>query len=186
MNIGRKMTTRRIVLIGLFAALCFVGTWLHIPITLGGSNSMIHLGTATIFIAAVLIGKDAGLAAAIGCALFDASNPAFMAWVIPTFIIKGLTGYAAGYIAFARGKQGMSMVQNIIGFVAGGVVSLLGYFIVNWLVFVGFETALLKMITSITTTGIGVAIAVVASGALQPMVRQMNRKSGRADYYLDK
>lgn len=49
---------------------------------------MIHLGTTAIF-----IGKDAGFAGAIGCALFDALNPMFAAWIVPTFIVKGLTGW---------------------------------------------------------------------------------------------
>ena len=123
------MKTKRMVLIGLFASICFIGTYAHIPINFGGSNSMIHLGTTAIFIAAILIGKDAGLAAGIGCALFDAIDPMFAAWVIPTFIIKGLTGYVVGAIAFSRGKKGNSMTQNVLAFIAGGIVSLLGYFL---------------------------------------------------------
>ncbi|MCY6957313.1 ECF transporter S component [Clostridium brassicae] len=170
------MKTKRIILIGLFAAICFIGTYAHIPISFGGSNSMIHLGTTAIFIAAILIGKDAGLAAAIGCALFDAMDPMFQVWVLPTFIIKGLTGYAVGIIAFARNKKGNSMVQNILAFIVGGVVSLVGYFIVNWLVFVGFHTAVLKMITSLATTGIAVAITIPIAAAVKPIINKSGIK----------
>ncbi|MCY6482900.1 ECF transporter S component [Clostridium aestuarii] len=166
------MKIKRVVLIGLFAAICFIGTAMHIPIALGGSNSMIHLGTTAIFIAAILIGKDAALAGAIGCALFDGMNPMFTAWVVPTFIVKGLTGYAAGKIAFAGNKKGNSMKQNILAFIVGGLVSLFGYFIVNWLVFVGFHTAMLKMITSLSTTALGVAITIPIAAAIKPIINK--------------
>lgn len=166
------MKTKRIVLIGLFAAICFVGTYIHIPVSLGGSNSMIHLGTTAIFITAIFIGKDAALAGAIGCALFDALDPRFAMWIIPTFIVKGLTGYVAGRVAFARNKDGNSMKQNIIGFILGGLVSLFGYFTFNWLVFVGFHTAILKMSTSLVTTAIGVAITIPIAGAIKPIVNK--------------
>lgn len=54
--------TKRLVVIALLAAMCYVGTFINIRIPIGGSMSMVHLGTTAIFIAAVLIGKDAGLA----------------------------------------------------------------------------------------------------------------------------
>lgn len=166
------MKTRRIILIGLFAAICFVGTYLHIPIDFGGSSTMIHLGTTAIFISAIFIGKDAGFAGAIGCALFDALDPRFAVWVIPTFIIKGLTGYIVGYISFMFKKQGNSMLQNIIAFIVGGIVSLLGYYIVNWFVFVGFHVALLKMISSFITTAIGVIITIPIAAIIKPIINK--------------
>lgn len=170
------MKIKRIVLIGLFAAICFLGTVAHIPVNLGGSNSMIHLGTTAIFISAILIGKDAGFAGAIGCALFDALNPMFAAWIIPTFIVKGLTGYITGKIAFAGNRKGNSIKQNIVAFIVGGLVSLFGYFLFNWFVFVGFKTAVLKMITSLTTTGIGVAIAIPIAAAVKPIINKSGVK----------
>jgi uncharacterized membrane protein len=108
----------------------------------------------------------------IGCALFDATNPRFAAWVIPTFIIKGLTGYAAGCIAFYKGKRGNSIVQNLIAFIAGGIVSLVGYFLFNWFVFVGFYPAVLKMGSSLITTGIAVAITVPLALVIKPILNK--------------
>ena len=166
------MKVKRVVLCGLFAALCFIGTWLHIPINISGSPTMVHLGTTVIFLTAVMIGKDAAFAGGIGSALFDMTNPAYIAWVLPTLIIKGLTGYTAGSIAFARGKEGRSMPQNIIGFIAGGVVSLLGYFLVNWFIFVGFKVAVVKMVSSLITTGIGVVIAIPLVAVIKPILRR--------------
>ena len=164
------MKVKRVVFCGLFAALCFVGTWAHIPINISGSPTMVHLGTTVIFLTAVIIGKDAAFAGGIGCALFDMTNPAYIAWVLPTLIIKGLTGYTAGRIAFARGKEGRSMLQNVIGFIAAGIVSLLGYFLVNWFIFVGFKVAVVSMISSLITTGIGIAITIPLVAVIKPIL----------------
>ncbi|MBW6410586.1 ECF transporter S component [Clostridium weizhouense] len=162
-----RFSTRRMVLIGVMAAICFVGTYLHVPLAVGGSTTMIHLGTTAIFIAAVLIGPDAGLSAGIGCALYDALDPTFAAWIIPTLIVKGLTGYVAGKISFMNNKNGENSIQNIIGFIAGGIVSLIGYFIFNWLVFVGLASATIKLLASIGTTALGLAIAIPLSIAIK-------------------
>jgi uncharacterized membrane protein len=155
----KKITTKRLVTIALFAAICFVATMVHIPLNFGGSTTMIHLGTTAIFVGAIFLGKDIGWSAAIGCALFDFINPAFAIWTIPTFFLKGATGYVAGRIAHHNGKDGEDMKYNIWGFVVGGFVSLIGYFIVNCF-FYGVPGAIAKIITSVITTSIGVAIAV--------------------------
>lgn len=163
----KKMGTNKLVMMAMFAALIFLGTYIHIEIPIGGGVSMIHLGTTVIFIVAVLIGEKAALPAAIGSALMDALTPAFALWVIPTFIIKGATGYVAGKVAFMNGKEGKSTIQNIIGFILGGIVSLLGYFVVNWAIFKGWQGAVTSLLTSITTTAIGIVIAIPLSMALK-------------------
>ena len=155
----KKITTKRLVTIGLFAAICFVATMVHIPLNFGGSATMIHLGTTAIFVGAVFLGKDIAWSAAIGCALFDFINPAFAIWTIPTFFLKGATGYVAGKVCHHNGKAGEDMKYNITGFILGGIVSLVGYFIVNCF-FYGVPAAIAKITTSIITTSIGVAIAV--------------------------
>ncbi|MGG7076953.1 ECF transporter S component [Clostridium sardiniense] len=167
----KKMSTNMLVMIAMLSALVFLGTYIHIEIPIGGGVSMIHLGTTVIFIVAVLIGEKAAIPAAIGSALMDALTPAFVLWVIPTFIIKGATGYVAGKVAFMNGKEGRSTIQNIIGFILGGLVSLVGYFIVNWVIFKGWEGAVTSLLTSITTTIIGIVIAVPLSMAVKAATR---------------
>lgn len=164
--------TKRLIQLALFAALIYIGTSLHIKIPIGGGTSMVHLGTTVIFIVAVLIGKDAWLPSAIGCALMDLLDPAFALWVIPTFIIKGLTGYTAGKIAFLNGKEGTSTIQNTVGFVFGGIVSLTGYFLVNWIIFKGWQGAVASLLTSITTTAIGLIIAIPLSMAVKSAAKR--------------
>lgn len=168
---NRSFNTQKIVRISLFSAICFLGTWVHIPIDIGGGTSMIHLGTTAIFLSAIFLGSDAGWAGAIGCALFDATNPMFAAWIIPTFITKGITGYIAGKVAFSKGANGNKIILNIVGFIVGGIASLLGYFIINWFLFVGFYGALIKMSTSIITTIIAILITIPLM-VIKPLVNK--------------
>lgn len=168
--------TKRIVIISLLAAICYVGTVINVRIPIGTTQSMIHLGTTAIFVAAVLVGKDAGIAGAIGCSIFDLVN-GFAAYTIQTFIIKGLTGYVAGSIAFANGKKGNSFKYNLIGFITGGLVSLIGYFLNN-LLFLGktWAVAISSLSTSLVTTTIGIIIAIPLATAIKKVINKSNLK----------
>lgn len=162
----------RIVVIGLLAALSFAGTYIHIPLPFLGPNSMLHLGTTVVYLSAVLIGPDAGWAGAVGCALFD------LFWMpiyaVPTFIIKGLQGYAAGKISFAKGKEGNSIPQNLFGFIAGAVISLAGYFIADTIIYGNWRTALTSTIGSLLTSGVGIVFALVIASIIKPLLKKAN------------
>lgn len=172
----KKVNTPRLVMYSMFAALVFLGTYLHIEVPIGGGVSMVHLGTTVIFIVAVLIGEKAAIPAAIGSAFMDALTPAFALWIIPTFIIKGLTGYVTGKVAFMNGKEGNSTILNIIAFLCGGIVSLVGYFIFNWALFKGWQGAVVALSTSIITTAIGLVIAIPLSMAVKASTKGLLQK----------
>ncbi|MDV3426813.1 MAG: ECF transporter S component [Bacillota bacterium] len=162
----------RIVVIGLLAALSFTGTYIHIPLPFLGPNSMMHLGTTVIYLSAVLIGPDAGWAGAVGCSLFDLFQ--MPVYAVPTFIIKGLQGYAAGKISFAKGKEGNSIPQNLFGFIAGAVISLAGYFIADTIIYGNWRTALTSTIGSLLTSGVGIVFALVIASIIKPLLKKAN------------
>lgn len=171
---NNKFNTKRIIYIGLFAAIAFAATFINIPINILGNQKMIHLGTTAIFIASILIGKDAGWSGAIGCALFDLSNPAFAIYAIPTFIAKGATGYFAGKIAFSKGKNGEDFKTNIIGFIVGAVASLTGYFLYDVLIFGKIETAIVGLPMSIITSTIAICITLPIAAAIKVACKKYN------------
>jgi uncharacterized membrane protein len=160
----------RIVVIGLLAALCFAGTVIGVRLPFLGANSMMHLGTTMIYISAVLIGPEAGWAGAIGSALFDLIEMPIYA--IPTFIIKGLQGYAAGKISFANGKKGNSLAQNLLGFIIGAVISLVGYFIADGIIYGNWWTALTSSIGSLLTSAVGIIFALVIASIIKPLLEK--------------
>jgi len=164
------MNTKRIITIGLLAALSFAGTYIHIPLPFLGPNSMMHLGTTMIYIAAVLIGPDAGWAGAIGCALFDLIT--MPVYAVPTFLIKGLQGFSAGKISFAGVKEGNSLIQNLFGFIIGAVISLVGYFITDGILYGNWMTALTSTIGSLLTSGVGIVFALIIVSIINPVLER--------------
>lgn len=167
----KNIDTKKLVRLALLTAFCFVGTYMHIQLPVGGKDTMIHLGTTAIFLGAILIGPEIALPAGIGCALFDAISPNYMIWVIPTLIIKALTGYTVGKIAFINGKRGNNQIYNIIGFISAGIVSLIGYFIVNNFLY-GLQVSMVKLISSVITTSIAIVITIPIALALKPIMNK--------------
>ncbi|MDT8718665.1 ECF transporter S component [Clostridium sp. 19966] len=161
------MKIKRLVTISLLAAFCFVATFIHIDF----GRNMVHLGTAALYISAVLVGEDAGWVGAVGLGMFDLLTYS-ASWAPFTFIIKGLQGLAAGKIAFLNKKEGNSVVQNLIGFIVGAIISLIGYFLVDWLVFYNFGTALTSSLASIITSIIGIIISIVLTTAIKPILKK--------------
>ena len=69
----QKLTTRKIALTALMAALTVVGSWLRItiPVDIGGNTSF-HLGNILCALSGILLGPWlGGLAAGLGSMLFD-------------------------------------------------------------------------------------------------------------------
>lgn len=164
------MNTKKMVTIGLLAALCCAATFIGVPLPFLGPKAMLHLGTTAIYIAAVLIGPKAGYAGAIGCALFDLFT--MPVYAIPTFIIKGLQGYAAGKISFMNNKKGSSLSLNLIGFTVGAIISLVGYFITDWILYGNYMTALTSSIGSILTSVVGIILSLVLVSFIKPVFKK--------------
>ncbi|MDP4146795.1 MAG: ECF transporter S component [Bacillota bacterium] len=121
--------TLSMVQVAIMAAIIYVATWLiQIPVATGGFKGLVHLGDSMVFVAAVLLGRNkAATASAVGMCLFDLLSPYAM-WAPFTFVIKGLMAYIAATIAYRNGLQGKSVINNVVGFVLGGIWMILGYF----------------------------------------------------------
>ena len=98
---NQKLSTKRIAMAGLLAALTAVGSGLRIviPVSIGG-NSAFHLGNIFCALSGILLGPGlGGLAAGLGSAIYDMTNPIYIseAWI--TFLMKGAYGLASGLLA---------------------------------------------------------------------------------------
>ncbi|MFL0253153.1 ECF transporter S component [Clostridium neuense] len=165
-----KFTTKDLAEIGMMAAIIFVGTYLNIPYYIGSSKSMIHLGTAVLFIAVLLVGKRRGaIAAAIGLSLFDLFSVTPI-WAPFTFIIKGGMAYIVGMIAYRGQYNGESMLNNILAFLLGGVFNIIGYYFVDALFYGSFIVAFQHVPSSLITTIIGVIVAVPVGKILKKSI----------------
>ena len=97
----QKISTRRIAMAGLLAALTAVGSGLRIviPVSIGG-NSAFHLGNIFCALSGILLGPGlGGLAAGLGSAIYDMTNPIYISECWLTFLMKGAYGLTAGLMA---------------------------------------------------------------------------------------
>ena len=117
----KSISTKKIVLTALLAALTVVGSALRIPVPSVVGTSAFHLGNILCALSGILLGPWAGaLAAGLGSAIYDMTNPLYIseAWI--TFLMKAAYGLAAGAVAFAGKKEG-GYVKAILATIAGAM-----------------------------------------------------------------
>lgn len=123
-----KISTKKIVLVALLAALTAVGSGLRIvmPINIGG-NTAFHLGNIFCALSGILLGPWwGGLAAGLGSAIHDMFHPMYIAECWLTFLMKGAYGVAAGLIVWS-GKKEWGYAKAVLGSAAGAVTYALLY-----------------------------------------------------------
>ncbi len=99
LNSQKKITVYDIVLVGLMAALCFVGTYLHIDIPTPLGKAMIHFGNIFCLLSGMLLGGvRGGLAAVIGSMFYDVLDPAYISECWITFLNKFMMAFLCGVI----------------------------------------------------------------------------------------
>ena len=104
MTTKSKFTTRKIVFIALMAALTCVGSAIRVtlPLDIAGTTSF-HLGNIFCALSGVLLGPWGGaLAAGLGSAIYDMTNPLYIseAWI--TFLMKAAYGLASGLLYYGE------------------------------------------------------------------------------------
>ncbi len=161
-----KIKSKNIGIVAVFSALAFVATrFLQIPILQTGGY--LNFGEAIIYIAAIFFGPAVGgLVGAIGPALADVTSP-YAAFAPFTFMIKGLEGFIVGKISSTT----QSKVTKILGIVAGGSIMVIGYFIVEILVFmIPPPIALIEVPFNISQFVVGGTIAIIITERLKKSV----------------
>ena len=179
---NQKISTKRIAMAGLMAALTVVGSGLRIviPVDIGG-NTAFHLGNIMCALSGILLGPWlGGTAAGLGSFIFDMLNPAYMdeAWI--TFLTKGAYGVVTGLVIHIGGKD-WGYVKSILATVAGAVTYAILYlaksFLKNIIVSgVTAEAAFLalglKMPATIFNAAVAILFAPVLAVAIQKALRQ--------------
>ncbi|QXM06598.1 ECF transporter S component [Crassaminicella indica] len=148
-------TTRRMVLLGLFIAVNMTATYIHIPV----GPSMMHLGTTTLFITALILNPiDSAIAAGGGMFLFDIFG-GYFSYAPFTLVIKGLMAYVVAKIVQQKSYNGTNIKINFLGYIIGGIISLVGYYLTNVYFSGNFIAPIAKIPGSLLTTSVGLLIA---------------------------
>jgi uncharacterized membrane protein len=148
------------------AAIIFVVTYLiRIPLPFA-SGGYLNIGDAPVYIGAYLLGGPAGaLAAAIGSALSDLAA-GYVYYALPTAIIKGLMGLAAGAIL----TKCKSLPRYVFAAILGGAIMVAGY-----AVFEAFFFNLNQAIATIPFNAIQWAGGVIVASALYPAMKRIKK-----------
>ncbi len=101
----------RIALIGVFAALCYVGfQFLRIDVPLPGGKTAFHMGNVFLVVAALLLGPVSGaLAGSIGMTIADLTS-GYQMYAPTTFLLKMGIGLITGTVAHRVG--GLYAIQD--------------------------------------------------------------------------
>ncbi|MBF8983230.1 ECF transporter S component [Lutibacter sp. B2] len=154
-NVSQKYSTKRIVRLALFIAINMVATYIHIPI----GPSMMHLGTTTLFITALILNPiDSAIAAGGGMFLFDLLG-GYFSYAPFTLVIKGIMAFVVAKIVQRKDYNSENMTVNFIAYVVGGIISLVGYYLTNVYFTGNFIAPLAKIPGSLLTTSVGIIIA---------------------------
>ena len=186
-----KMTTMkhenkmiyRVTLTAVFAALVFVSSMLSVPIPVAiGDVTRIHLGNIFCLLSGFVLGPvGGGLAAGLGSALYDMTNPAYIASAPFTFVFKFLLAAVCGWAAYARGSRAENHGQNILAAIAGSATYMALYlgksFIEGMLLGSALVPVLLSVGTKAVTSSVNAVIAVVVSVPLCAAIRLALKKS---------
>lgn len=177
------LTTRKIVFIAMMAALTAAGSALRItmPLSIAGTTSF-HLGNIMCALSGILLGPwFGGLAAGLGSAIYDMFNPLFIqeAWL--TFLMKGVYGLCAGFIAHA-GKQEPGYVKSVLASFAGAVSYALlylikSYFKAIWVQGVAANAAWIVVLDKLPATVFNGVVAVIFAPIMAVAINKALKKN---------
>lgn len=170
----QTISTKKIVLTALLAALTVAGSYLRIiiPLNIGGTSAF-HLGNVLCALSGILLGPwYGGLAAGLGSAIFDMLNPLYISECWITFLMKGAYGLAAGLVAWQirkpwNTKVAYSYVKALAASIAGAVIYAVLYlsksYFYGGLFLSGLtpQAALLSVAGKLPATVFNMAVAVI-------------------------
>lgn len=179
-----KITIYDLVVVGLMAAMIFVATFfLKIEIPTPTGATMLKMGNIFCLLAGLLFGGwRGGLAAGIGCGLYDLTDPKFVAGAPLTFLFYFLMAFVCGSIAHSGKAEGKSKVRNAIAVLSGAVLYMTLYIGKNVIVLMlagsAFAPAFIATLPKLATSFTNNATAAIVSFLIAPALRLAVAKAG--------
>lgn len=131
----KKITIREITLIGLMAAMVYVtSAFLQIPIPTAIGTTRLHMGNVLCQLSGLLLGPfSGGLAAGIGSAFFDLTNPAYITSAPLTFLFKFLMAWVTGTLYQMWHTKSNTVLYTSIAAGAGAMTYVILYLFKSFL-----------------------------------------------------
>ena len=180
----QTISTKKIVLAALMAALTIVGSTIRVtmPIDIAGTTSF-HLGNIMCALSGILLGPWlGGLAAGLGSFLYDMTNPLYVseAWI--TFLTKGVYGLFPGLVMLLW-KNNWGYIKAGIAAASGAAVYAAGYLFKTYYwsgIFkqgLAPEAALLTVFSKIPATVFNADVAIIFAPMLAIAIRKALEKN---------
>jgi len=184
MNKKQSISTKRIVLAALMAALTIVGSAIRItmPVDIAGTTSF-HLGNIMCALSGILLGPWlGGLAAGLGSFLYDMTNPMYVSEAWMTFLMKGAYGLFPGLVMLLW-KNNWGTVKAAIAASAGAVAYAAAYLAKTYYWSGIFkhgltpDAAMVTVISKIPATVFNAVVAIVFAPILAVAIRKALEKN---------
>lgn len=180
---NKKLSTKKIVMAALMAALTVVGSALRIkiPVDIGGTTAF-HLGNVMCALSGLLLGPGlGGVAAGLGSAIYDMFDPAYISEAWLTFLMKGAYGLVAGLVAWA-GKKNWGYIKAVLASFSGALTYALlylgkTYYKAKFLQGVTHAAALIAVGAKLPATIFNAVVAVIFAPILGVAIRKALEKS---------
>ena len=125
----KRFSTVRLAVLGMMTALVFAGNFFRIIIPLSTGQTAFTLANIMCCLSGLLLGPIGGLAAGLGSALYDLTNPLYASECWLTFLTKGAMGLGAGLAMLpARRRSEMGYGRCLLGAGLGCAVYYVLYF----------------------------------------------------------
>ena len=185
----KRFSTVRLAVLGMMTALVFAGNFFRIIIPLSTGQTAFTLANIMCCLSGLLLGPIGGLAAGLGSALYDLTNPLYASECWLTFLTKGAMGLGAGLAMLpARRRSGMGYGRCLLGAGLGCAVYYVLYFTKSLYydgMLVGgltFEAAALLLPLKVPAS---VVNALLAMAAAPPLCLAIRRALDRARLPLE-
>ena len=179
----QTISTKKIVLTALMAALTIVGSALRItmPIDIAGTTSF-HLGNIMCALSGILLGPWlGGLAAGLGSFLYDMTNPLYVSEAWMTFLMKGAYGLVPGLIMLLW-KNNWNILKGAIATSGGAIAYAVLYLLKTYYksVFVKLlthEAAMIAVVSKIPATIFNAVVAIIFAPILALAIQKALAKN---------
>ena len=174
----QPISTKKIVLAALMAALTIVGSAIRVtmPIDIAGTTSF-HLGNIMCALSGILLGPWlGGLAAGLGSFLYDMTNPLYVSEAWMTFLMKGAYGLIPGLIMLLW-KNNWNILKCAIA-TSGGAVAYAALYLLKtyyksvWVKLLTHEAAMIAVASKIPATVFNAVVAIIFAPVLAIAIRK--------------
>lgn len=176
----QKETLRSLCRAAVLAAAVFVTSGLRIVIPVGDGNTALHLGNVMCLLSGLVLGPvSGGLAAGIGSAVYDLTNPLYVASAPFTLAFKFLMAFVAGVIAHRRGNLRWNLIGCAVGSLTYTTLYVTKSFLSNlWFKELPLAAAWIAVMPKLAASAVNGLIAVAVAAPLAVWVSMALKRAG--------